>query len=275
MNHESTYYLIAAVTASVLALQLTGFWWKNHKSQPIGLWVLAFWGLALADLLFLLANSWADFPRWIPRVLVTAAYAVFLLGAQRTAGSKPSTWLALALSAGYAACLILVFEGGTHDLLRIVLSRSLWAGCCIAAALYLRKAGPPYYGHLGAPATILFLQGCYIFLRVLAVTFLPAELLGSVSAFLTYLDYIDTALFDVALCVALLLALVEARNTEILASQAEVQKLTNFLPVCAWCRQVRDDEGYWHEVMDYVTTKSRFTVTHGICAACESKLARK
>lgn len=54
------------------------------------------------------------------------------------------------------------------------------------------------------------------------------------------------------------------------AALAEVRTLRAILPICSYCRKVRDDENYWHTVEDYVGqhTSSRFS--HGICPDCLS-----
>lgn len=52
------------------------------------------------------------------------------------------------------------------------------------------------------------------------------------------------------------------------ATLAELRTLQEILPICSYCRKIRDDESYWHSVEDYISrhTSSRFT--HGICPSC-------
>lgn len=52
----------------------------------------------------------------------------------------------------------------------------------------------------------------------------------------------------------------------------EARALKQLLPVCAWCRNVRSDEGYWQSVEAYMREHHRVTTTHGICDDCEKKL---
>jgi PAS domain S-box-containing protein len=53
---------------------------------------------------------------------------------------------------------------------------------------------------------------------------------------------------------------------------AQVQTLSGLLPICAWCRKVRDPKGYWDDLEQFVASSSDVIVTHGICEACEEKL---
>jgi len=52
------------------------------------------------------------------------------------------------------------------------------------------------------------------------------------------------------------------------ASLAEVQLLTGLLPICASCKKVRDDHGYWTQVEIYVRDRTNAEFTHGICPEC-------
>lgn len=53
---------------------------------------------------------------------------------------------------------------------------------------------------------------------------------------------------------------------------AEVKTLSGILPICAWCKQVRDDEGYWHQVEVYVRDHSEAEFSHGICPSCAARV---
>ena len=53
-----------------------------------------------------------------------------------------------------------------------------------------------------------------------------------------------------------------------------VKHLQGLLPICAYCKKVRDDKNYWHQVEDYVTTKSEVVFSHSICPECYVKHAK-
>ena len=53
---------------------------------------------------------------------------------------------------------------------------------------------------------------------------------------------------------------------------SEVRELRGMLPICASCKKVRDDDGYWQEVESYLTKYSGAKLTHGICPDCLSQL---
>jgi PAS domain S-box-containing protein len=49
---------------------------------------------------------------------------------------------------------------------------------------------------------------------------------------------------------------------------SELQVLRGLLPICASCKRIRDDQGYWHEVEDYLSRASDLLFSHGICQEC-------
>ena len=52
------------------------------------------------------------------------------------------------------------------------------------------------------------------------------------------------------------------------AALAEVRELQKTLPICMYCKNIRDDENYWQTVEAYVSQHTNTTFSHGICPAC-------
>ena len=53
---------------------------------------------------------------------------------------------------------------------------------------------------------------------------------------------------------------------------AEVKVLKGFIPICASCKKIRDDAGYWQQVETYIRDRSDIEFSHGICPDCSKKL---
>jgi hypothetical protein len=51
-----------------------------------------------------------------------------------------------------------------------------------------------------------------------------------------------------------------------------VQTLKGMLPICAWCKKIRDDKGYWTQVEAYIASHSTAEFTHCICPSCVPRL---
>jgi PAS domain S-box-containing protein len=55
---------------------------------------------------------------------------------------------------------------------------------------------------------------------------------------------------------------------ELQTALARVKQLSGLLPICANCKRIRNDEGYWSQVESYVSSHSEATFSHGICPEC-------
>jgi len=55
-------------------------------------------------------------------------------------------------------------------------------------------------------------------------------------------------------------------------SMKEIKTLRGLLPICAWCKNIRDDTGYWKNVEVYITELTGTFLTHGICPTCYARL---
>jgi hypothetical protein len=59
---------------------------------------------------------------------------------------------------------------------------------------------------------------------------------------------------------------------ELQKALAEVKTLSGMLPICASCKKVRDDKGYWNQIESYLLDHSEAKFSHGICPECAKKL---
>jgi uncharacterized paraquat-inducible protein A len=73
------------------------------------------------------------------------------------------------------------------------------------------------------------------------------------------------------------MALLELRRVSAHLANAleQVRTLQELLPICAWCKRIRDDEGYWNQVEAYIHKYTGADFTHGICPQCLEKLHAK
>ncbi len=86
----------------------------------------------------------------------------------------------------------------------------------------------------------------------------------------------DQADLKIAVEIALYRAKMEAEReqliTELQEALAKVKTLSGLLPICASCKKIRDDKGYWQAIEGYISEHSEAEFTHGICPDCVKKL---
>jgi len=69
---------------------------------------------------------------------------------------------------------------------------------------------------------------------------------------------------------ALILSLAE-RNQQLEDQLARIRTLEGLLPICAYCKKIRDDKGYWQMLEQYITEHSCATFSHGMCPDCYAR----
>jgi DNA-binding response OmpR family regulator len=53
---------------------------------------------------------------------------------------------------------------------------------------------------------------------------------------------------------------------------ANIKTLRGLVPICAWCKKIRDDQGYWTQLETYLKAHTEADFTHAMCAECAQKL---
>jgi sigma-B regulation protein RsbU (phosphoserine phosphatase) len=66
-----------------------------------------------------------------------------------------------------------------------------------------------------------------------------------------------------------------ARVTQLEEALEHVQRLQGLLPICSYCKKVRNEANYWEQVDSYLSTHSDLDFTHGICPQCEERLMKE
>ncbi len=64
----------------------------------------------------------------------------------------------------------------------------------------------------------------------------------------------------------------QEKNSQLEAALAHVKLLSGLIPICANCKKIRDDEGFWQQVEGYISEHSEAQFSHGICPDCKQEL---
>ncbi len=66
----------------------------------------------------------------------------------------------------------------------------------------------------------------------------------------------------------------DKRIKELEEAAAHVKMLQNFLPICCYCKKIRDDQNYWQQLEFYFSTHADVKFSHGICPDCYEKYVK-
>lgn len=70
-------------------------------------------------------------------------------------------------------------------------------------------------------------------------------------------------------------ARVQERTRELERTLAQVNRLQGLLPMCAWCKKIRDDQDYWHSVEAYIGERAEVQFSHGVCPECLARIVKE
>jgi hypothetical protein len=276
MGQETVTYLTNIVIVVILASLITHHWLRQGHSNAMRWWMIAAWVLAAADVLFAARPILTDWiARIVPTALVTAGHAGLYFGARKSADLPLRPGPVIAAVGLHVIILVCFFAFTPHSDWRKVVNGFVWAGFALASCWTLRHAPAMFWQPLVAPSKAFLLHGLFHCLRLGLGSFFAVRSWTDASAWLQILGDLEVSFFMVALFVSLLVADLQLRHGELTTAMEEVHTLSGLLPICAWCRKVRDDDGYWKRVEDYFASRSQLRFTHGICSDCFEKLNAK
>lgn len=65
------------------------------------------------------------------------------------------------------------------------------------------------------------------------------------------------------------------RVKELETALAHVKRLQGLLPICSYCKRVRNEDDYWQQVEAYITSHSDLELSHGVCPACFERVMKE
>ncbi|MEP6669486.1 MAG: response regulator transcription factor [Chthoniobacter sp.] len=67
----------------------------------------------------------------------------------------------------------------------------------------------------------------------------------------------------------------EKRVKDLETALNDVKRLKTLLPICMYCKSVRDDRDYWRQIDEYIYAETGTDFSHGICPACMEKMSKE
>lgn len=158
--------------------------------------------------------------------------------------------------------------------LRVIVYSLIQASLCLVAAYIIFRHLPAVVPGRNMTYFWFFIL-CSVFpiLRA-ASTFTgpqePAEVL-SVS-FLNQVVILVGLEVYVIVDIGLIILNAQRINHELKTARDEIKTLTGFIPICASCKKIRDDEGSWNQLEAYLSQHTDVSFSHSLCPDCAQKL---
>lgn len=274
MNQETVTYLTNIVIGVILSALATNYWRQRRYAPGLTAWVVAAWVLTAADVLFAARQVMTPaVGRLLPTLCVTVGHAVLLVGAQTMARWKVRWPVLAGLVLIHAAGLVAFFVlSESSSNFRMAFNGLIWGGLSVACGFALRRRAAFFWRPAFAPAQVFFAHAAFHAARVVLAVLAAHYDWSRTLLVLQVAGDLEVSFFMVALFVGLLVANLQVQHDELMQTRAEVETLSDLLPICAWCKKIRDDQGYWQQVESYFSRRSGVRFTHGVCLDCASKL---
>ena len=264
--------LVNVFNGTVIAGLITHHWRLSGRDRIIGHWMLAAWLMIAADAVFALKSGLPGvIVAVLPTMLVTSGECVLLAGARRTRGLDPRLRQVGAFAAVHLVAIAGLGLAGVDARWRMVADGAM--ECCLSALSFaaLRHPGAGGATRFRVPAAVFAIHASLHAARLTTNTYLAVKGQASTPEWIHIYDELEDSFFVIILFVSLLTAHLRQRNDELQQAIAEVKELSGLLPICSWCRKVRDDSGYWQKIEEYFGKTSQIRFTHGICDPCREK----
>jgi len=93
---------------------------------------------------------------------------------------------------------------------------------------------------------------------------------GQMNYFITHItpEFDEHDGFDTVLGVTFNITKLKNTENQLRQALAEIKRLQEIVPICSYCKSIRDDHDYWHTVENYLATKTDAKFSHSICPDC-------
>lgn len=156
---------------------------------------------------------------------------------------------------------------------RIVLISLFLAYYCLRIVVLMLRIAPGSHLRHNLFIWVIGGLGLYYLVRASYSGFLEQSLTSFMKAgtfhMIAFLVYILSGFW---ILVGLLFMGIKRLEHDLARARAEVRQLSGLLPICANCKKIRDDSGYWNQIETYISDHSEAKFSHSICPECAEEL---
>lgn len=288
MHLEVETILVMDSLTTVFLVFVLLFFRRHQKTYPgFGFWIAGMVVAAVAHVAVLLRNVDLLLPSVI---LNNGAYVLAVIlrldGVRRfmRGASLPAAWYLLPVAvAAYATWFTLVDDSISQRSLGLSLAVAVVAFIVAYELVRYAPAGARPLYRVGGAMTALF--GVGVLVRAVQWSLSPTQGIfdgGSVNLTVA----VTVLLYEMGWGFMFLMMNSQRLESELRGSQGELQGavdrlekarsevkvLAGLLPICASCKSIRDDKGYWTQIEAYIATHSEARFSHGVCPSCMTSL---
>lgn len=210
-------------------------------------------------------------------VLIVALFVLVARGLVEFAGGEQKIWLDITPIVVLTTTFLYYTYHSPNVSARIVIISLLIALLSGRSALIISKQVPLILFSTNWFLLISFIMlSGWFFLRAILtlsfenhiVDFMRPSVLQGFSVMVVFVG-------NITIVTGLIIINAQRLEHDLIQAKDQVNSLKGLLPICSSCKKIRDDEGYWHQVEEYVKRHSEAEFSHGICPDCMKRLYPK
>jgi hypothetical protein len=270
-----TLMFVSGITSILACFCMVYVYFTQKTYDGFRQWVMAFSALACGMVLISLRNILPDFFSIILGNICIGSFSIFLAyGLSAFAGVKPRTWLYLFSVVLFFTLFFYFTYFNPNVNIRIIMYSAFGVILSVCSIVIIARDIPRVL-----PKKSWFLIGYFIFnggwffLRIIHTLWTKIILRDLMSGGLFEKMTMIVSVEVSVLCAVGLITINSRRvGYELALANDEIKTLKGFIPICANCKKIRDDKGYWNNLEKYISEHTDAKLSHGICPECAEKL---
>ncbi len=279
---------ITVTVVTVLMALIMLFFQVTRKTYPgFSRWTLGSFSLAAGFIFLILRGSIPDYASiLVVNIAIPLGVAWHLEGMRRFLGRTPkSVYLYILPAVSGIACTYFYFFVNDAAWRNFFMTVAVSVPNGIMAGMLFRlprKNQSAFYPVIGS---VMAVNGLLLMIRAIWILSQPSfDVMLESPVQNAY--FIAVVVMQIAGIISFILLNSERLESDLVAAETELKKtvgdlqraldevktLGGLLPICANCKKIRDDGGYWHQLEAYISTHSHAEFSHGTCPECAKKL---
>ncbi|TKB07634.1 hypothetical protein [Desulforhopalus sp. IMCC35007] len=235
----------------------------------------------IASILYCFALAFMGFRNVLPdflsiivaNTLLITGKGLIAYGLELFTNSTRRIWLFLSLTLSMVI-LFIYFTYFSPDVnARIVIVSTTMAILCGYSGYIVHKNVPRLIdGQNRFLVAVFSIQTLWLILRIVQTAFVESPIVDFINA--SAFHGITVILFfggNIFLVIGLIVLNFQRVEYDLSAAMAELKTLKGIVPICSYCKNIRDDKGFWSQVEAYVTKHTEAEFSHSICPQCIAK----
>ena len=273
--HIRTIFLFGGLISACLFVCME-YIYKTRKTYPgFRQWTIAFMFNFTGAVLLSFRNILPFFTTVILANLLVVLFFVFIArGLLTFVGEKQNYWIdAPALFIFISAFIYFSYFSPNINIRIIFISAILMIFCVRCIYISYKKLPQIVTGHNHLLIIAFILPVLSSLFRVILMIIYQEQISDFMSAGTIHgLSMILLTIGNIFLASGLIAINAQRIEQDLINAQAEIKTLIGFIPICANCKKIRDDKGYWQQIEDYISNHSEAEFTHSICPDCVKRL---